>query len=299
MGLPVFDSIEDAVHGLFGDDVHINGSSYVGGGDINDASCLILSNGEKVFVKTNSLANAGFFDAEETGLNAITSTGAINTPVLLCKGCDSAKNRSFLMMKMVEPAKRVRDYYEVFGKQLAQMHLADTGKFVSGGSFGFTGDNYIGATKQINTPCDSWITFFAKYRLEPQFKMAERYFSDDFIRSATRFIDRLDSLLVEPKAPSLLHGDLWSGNSMTGSDGRAILIDPACYVGHAEADIAMTELFGRLPDDFYRSYNETNPLQSGYEDRRDIYNLYHVLNHLNLFGTGYLASVMRTVKRYT
>lgn len=299
MGLQVFDSLEDAVRGLFGESTGISGSSYVGGGDINDASCLILSNGNKVFVKTNSLQNAGFFDAEETGLEAIASTGTVNTPKLLCKGVDNVKARSFLMMEMVEPSKRVRDYYEVFGRQLAEMHLADTGKFVSGGSFGFTGDNYIGATKQINTPCDSWIEFFTKYRLEPQFKMAERYFSDDFLRSVTRLLDRLDSLLVEPKAPSLLHGDLWSGNSMTGSDGRAMLIDPACYVGHPEADIAMTELFGRLPDDFYRAYNEVNTLQSGYTDRREIYNLYHLLNHLNLFGSGYLSSVMQIVRRYT
>ena len=297
-GLPVFSSLEDAVRDLFGNDVLITGSSYVGGGDINDASCLTLGNGSRVFVKTNSLQNAAFFDAEETGLDAIASTGAINTPVLLCKGCDSTKRRSFLMMEMIEPAKRVKDYHEVFGRQLANMHLADTDGFVPGGSFGFVRDNFIGASKQINTPCDSWITFFVKYRLEPQFKMAERYFDNDLQKAQIRLLDRMEELLVEPKSPSLLHGDLWSGNSMTGKDGRAMLIDPACYVGHAEADIAMTELFGRLPDDFYRSYNETNPLQPGYEDRRDIYNLYHVLNHLNLFGGGYLASVIRTVRRY-
>ena len=170
--------------------------------------------------------------------------------------------------------------------------------FLSDGIYGFKNDNYIGASKQINKPKSSWITFFRECRLEPQFKMAERYFDNGFIRDAINLMEKLDKILIEPIKPSLLHGDLWSGNIMTGSNGKAMLIDPAVYVGHAEADFAMTELFGSLPRAFYKAYEEVNPLQPGYKERRDLYNLYHLLNHLNLFGSSYLFSVIQSVKRY-
>ena len=113
-----------------------------------------------------------------------------------------------------------------------------------------------------------------------------------------RFLDHIDEILVEPEYPSLLHGDLWAGNVITGNDGRAWLIDPAVYVGHAEADIAMTELFGGFPPAFYDAYQERIPLQPGYERRRDVYNLYHLVNHLNMFGRMYLSEVKRIVGRF-
>ena len=115
----------------------------------------------------------------------------------------------------------------------------------------------------------------------------------------TRLLDRLEDFLVEPAHPFLLHGDLWSGNYITGNDGQAWLIDPAVYVGHAEADLAMTELFGGFAPAFYSAYGQVNPLQPGYEQRRDLYNLYHLLNHLNLFGGGYLSAVLRILNRYS
>ncbi|MBQ7583940.1 MAG: fructosamine kinase family protein [Lachnospiraceae bacterium] len=297
MELRSYDSVKAAICGCFGSKVHIEGRSHVGGGDINNASCLNLGNGERVFIKSNSVANRGFFDAEEEGLNAIASTGAIGIPKLLCKGTDG--DIAFLMMEMIDRANPVKDYWEIFGRELAMMHLADTDAFVPGGGFGFKSDNYIGATKQINKQNKSWIAFFRESRLEPQVKMAERYFDSGFLKAVIKLLDGIGKVLIEPERPSLLHGDLWSGNCMTGREGKAILIDPACYIGHAEADLAMTELFGRLPAGFYRSYNETNPLQPGYEDRRDMYNLYHMLNHLNLFGSGYLGSVKQIVRRYT
>ena len=298
MGLSSFNSLESAIESIFQKEVHIIKESYVGGGDINSASCLSLSNGERLFLKSNSIANRSFFDTEEEGILAIRSTGVIDTPDLLCKGIDKERNISFLLMNMIESAKPVKDYWEIFGSELAKMHLSDTKGFVPDSVYGFKDDNYIGASKQINRPKESWIDFFRECRLEPQFKMAERYFDNGFIREAIILMDKLDKILIEPVTPSLLHGDLWSGNIMTGSKGKAMLIDPAVYVGHAEADLAMTELFGSLSRAFYKAYEEINVLQPGYKDRRDLYNLYHLLNHLNLFGCSYLFSVMQTVKRY-
>ncbi len=293
-----YDSIEAGIRGCFGSDVMIKEKTYVHGGDINDSFCLHLSNGSDVFVKSNSVSNSGFFDAEEKGLNAIASTGSIGTPKLLCKGVDRNKKISFLMMEMIPRIVRIKDYFAIFGRELASMHLKDTGSLVHGGNYGFTSDNYIGASKQVNTPKDTWIDFFRECRLIPQFKMAERYFDNAEVKSVMRLLEKLDDVLIEPEGPSLLHGDLWSGNSITGRDGKAWLIDPAVYVGHAEADIAMTELFGRLPNDFYSEYMSVYPMQPGYQDRRNLYNLYHLLNHLNLFGRSYLSEVISIINHY-
>ena len=297
--MQVYDSIENGIKGCFGKDVNIEGKSYVGGGDINDSFCLHLSDGKDVFIKSNTIENCGFFDAEEEGINAIASTGTIGTVKLLCKGIDRKKNISFLMMEMIPRCSMVKGFFYIFGSELAGMHLKDTGSFVPGGNFGFKTDNYIGASKQINRPKDTWIDFFRECRLEPQIRMAERYFDRMQLSAITRLLDGLGDILTEPEKPSLLHGDLWSGNFITGTDGKAWLIDPAVYVGNAEADIAMTELFGRLPEDFYEGYKSINPIQPGYRDRRDLYNLYHMLNHLNLFGSSYLSSVNNIVRHYT
>ncbi len=298
MSICTYDSIEAGLRGCFGSDVGILEKSYVHGGDINDSFCLNLSNGLNVFVKSNTVSNAGFFDAEEKGLNAIASTETIGSPNLLCKGVDREKRISFLMMEMIPRIGRTKNFFTIFGRELASMHLKDTEIFVPGGKYGFSSDNYIGASKQVNTPKDTWIEFFRECRLIPQFRMAERYFDNAEAKSIMRLLEKLDDILVEPKKPSLLHGDLWSGNFITGKDGKAWLIDPAAYVGHAEADIAMTELFGSLPDDFYSEYMSVYPIQPGYPDRRNLYNLYHLLNHLNLFGRSYLSEVVNIIRYY-
>ncbi len=299
MGLPDYGSIDEAVRGCFGAGSAVTESTYVSGGDINNATCLHLNTGDKIFVKSNSVKNRGFFDAEEEGLLAIANTHTIATPRLLCKGIDAEKNISFLMMEMIETGRPTSGSIRDFGYCLADMHRACTDSFSDGAKFGFAHDNYIGASKQINSPKNTWIGFFRECRLEPQFKAAEKYFDDRMIKSIIRFLDRLDDLLVEPAFPSLIHGDLWSGNYITGRDGNILLIDPAAYVGHCEADIAMTELFGRFPDGFYTAYQQKNPLQEGYEDRKEIYNLYHLTNHLNLFGSTYLHPVMQTIRRFS
>ena len=301
----VYDSIEEGICAIFGSDVTPVRMAPVHGGDINESRKIELSNGRYVFAKLNTLENTGFFEAEEAGLNAIADTGAIGTPKLLFRGADIKRGISFLVMEFIDRAPVAFDFWVAFGRSLAQMHKADTalitGKTAfseNGNAFGFSADNYIGATQQINDWRDSWITFFRECRLEPQIKWADRYFDDSVRRKLSRLLDKLPEILIEPEKPALLHGDFWSGNYITGSDGRAWLIDPAVYIGHPEADIAMTELFGGFSGRFYGAYEEISPLAPGYSDRRNIYNLYHLLNHLNLFGGMYLMEVIETVERY-
>ena len=337
-------SLEEALEKAFGRDLEIVERKRLYGGDINDAYMLRLSGGQRVFMKTNSVRNYGFFAAEEQGLNALRLAGVIGVPELLGTGTDRRQGFSFLLLEYMESAPQVSDYWEIFGRQLARLHRADCGGLVPAPStavsacsaeaapreeslsandvsgmtgtsgmteasgitvaagntdtdegaewkYGFVADNYIGAAIQINTPKKSWVEFFRECRLLPQLRMADRYLDAGLRRKADRLLAHLDRYLREPEFPSLVHGDLWGGNVLCGSDGRAWLIDPAAYVGDFETDLAMTELFGRFPPAFYRAYQEENPVDGEYQERKPIYQLYHLLNHLNLFGRSYLGSV--------
>ncbi len=298
---PNYNSLAGALVELFGTSVAIAETDRLSGGDINKAYGLTLTNGKHIFMKANAKQNAAFFTAESAGLTAIAKTGAISTPEILCTGTDDGEDvgYSFLLLKFIKSGKRNKDYWIDFAHNLAAMHKADTSVyFDDGGKFGFFQDNFVGARPQINTPCDSWISFFRDNRLVPQFKAADSYFDEADRSLITKLLDHLEDFMIEPEKPSLLHGDLWSGNVMCGPDGKAMLIDPAAYVGHAEADLAMTELFGGFPPEFYEAYREAKPLQSGYENRRDLYNLYQLLNHLNLFGPSYLGPVKSIVAEY-
>ncbi len=291
-----FTSLEEALKSFFGNGAEIRKREFVGGGDINEAYKLTLADGTHLFMKVNVGKPEAFFDAEAAGLSAIAQTGTIGTPHIFCVG--TQKEGSFLLLEFLEQGRRISDYWEVFGRQLAAMHRADTEGFVKNGVYGFLQDNFIGESSQINTAHQSWISFFRDCRLGPQLRRADAYFDREDRKKAEKLLERLEDILVEPEYPSLLHGDLWGGNFMTGSDGKAWLIDPAVYVGCAEADIAMTELFGGFSRAFYDAYYEAAPMQAGYEYRKDLYNLYHLLNHLNLFGASYLSSAKRIIGRY-
>lgn len=291
-----FTSLESAVRSLFGEDTRVERADRISSGDINEAYGLTLTGGRRIFMKSNTKENLSFFTAEADGLGAIARTKAIGTPRILGVGTDRQRGGySFLLLEFISGKSRSRNYWEDFARQLSDMHRAPTDGLVSGGKYGFDSDNYIGMRRQINTGHDSWINFFRECRLGPQFQDAARYFDREDRKRIVRFLDHMDERLVEPEYPSLLHGDLWSGNVIVGNDGGAWLIDPAVYVGHAEADIAMTELFGGFPPAFYDAYKEISPLQPEYERRRDVYNLYHLLNHLNMFGRMYLPEVKRIV----
>ena len=308
-----YTSLAQALVSMFGNSVAITGTDRLSGGDINKAYGLTLNTGDRIFMKANAKSNADFFTAEAAGLSAIEATGTIKTPEILCTGTDDGEEvgYSFLLLKFIKSAKPRTDYWEVFARELAALHKADTKKIMKiaakddevaagsvTGKFGFFQNNFIGARPQDNTPAEKWITFFRDYRLAPQFKAADSYFRESNRTQITKLLDHLEDFLIEPVSPSLLHGDLWNGNVMCGPEGKAMLIDPAAYIGHAEVDLAMTELFGGFPERFYDAYREANPLEPGYENRRDLYNLYQLLNHLNLFGPTYLEPVLSIVEEY-
>lgn len=283
-----YSSLHEAITDIFGSSRTIVSRQSVSGGDINESYVINLDDGTTLFLKTNSINS--FFDAEAEGLNAIRKTNTVRVPTVLGLGVDSGM--SFLLMEFISSSgQRIKGYWETFAEELSAMHNTDVGS-----TYGFPHDNWIGTRKQKNTFFDSWIDFFRDCRLKPQFDAATNYFSVDEMRKMDWLLEHLDLYLFEPVKPSLVHGDLWSGNMITGSDGKGWLIDPAVYYGCSEVDIAMTELFGGFSYHFYDVYKQT--MEPGYEDRRELYNLYHLLNHLNIFGSGYLQPVVRIIERY-
>lgn len=268
------------------------------GGDINKAWRLELDDGSTVFMKTNAPEKAVYFEAESAGLEAMRATGTIGIPQVLEHG--KTEDYSYLILEFLKPANRIKDYWEIFGRELALMHKASDGAVwgKSPAMFGFPSDNFIGHTKQINTPSKSWVDFYRDCRLVPQLKMADRYFDSSIRKKFTHLLDNLSDYLEEPESPALLHGDLWSGNMLCGPDGKAWILDPACYYGHPEVDLAMTQLFSQLPSVFYSAYNEINKISPEYAERRDLYHLYQLLNHLNMFGSSYYGEVTAILDEY-
>ncbi len=287
----------DVIRQIYGEEVYITDRIGLSGGEINDAYHLCLSNGDNLFIKMNVNAKDDFFAAEKAGLEALHKAGAVTPSVI---AYDKTKdNLSYLLLNYVRSSRPKRTYWEDLGHMLAQVHRAAVDKITGDSRFGFSADNYIGQTRQKNTRTDSWIEFFRTSRLAMQMKLASGYFDKEDKKRCQNLLDNLDKYLVEPDYPSLIHGDLWSGNVMPDQNGSPMLIDPAVYIGHHEADIAMTELFGGFSPEFYDAYHEIIPKEPGYTVRRDLYNLYHLLNHLNLFGRSYLAAVRRILKSYS
>lgn len=280
---------------VYGQAAGIQWSEPVAGGDINEAYHLLLADGTEAFLKLNDRAADNFFAAEAQGLKAMGEAGA-KVPKVLAYG--KAEGTGYLLLEYVRKGNRKANYGVLLGQMLGKMHKAATEGFTKAGRYGFYENNYIGATPQVNTPKAGWVEFFRDNRLGVQMKLAGRCFDKEDRRRCQSLLEHLEDYLYEPEYPSLLHGDLWGGNVMADSQGLPMLIDPAVYVGCHEADLAMTELFGGFSPDFYDAYHEMIPRETGYADRRDIYNLYHLLNHLNLFGGSYLASVRRILKRY-
>lgn len=272
--------------------VSIVGSVAVSGGSINSARLLTSSDGRKLFLKSNPAPLPHMFEREAEGLCALAGAGHLRVPRPIAHGEDPIP---FLVMEAVEVSSPGRGFFEDFGRRFAQLHRDATSE-----RFGWTNDNYIGSTTQPNGWMDSWTDFWRERRLGHQLRLAESQGRADaeLRRLGDRLMNRLDDFLGDVDEPaSLLHGDLWGGNYLTDTDGRAVLIDPAVYYGHREADLAMTRLFGGFQPAFYRAYEEAWPLQAGSEVRGKIYELYHLLNHLNLFGGGYRSGCVSILRR--
>lgn len=297
---PYFTSLKEALSSTCGINTSLSQSFKLQGGEINKSYGLQLSNGKVLFMKTNEKSKVSLFEAESLSLLTIKNTKTINTPNLIAMGTDNGEHvgYSFLLMDYVELGNIPENFWETFANNLALMHKYDTKNIMQNNNYGFICDNFIGLNKQINTPKEKWIDFFRENRLLPQIKMAESYFEKEDFSKIDKFLSLLDKILIEPEKPSLVHGDLWGGNVLCGTDGMPYLIDPACYIGHSEVDIAMTELFGGFSESFYQSYKELGLIQSEYQNRRDVYNLYHLLNHLNMHGKTYLTAVKSVINSY-
>lgn len=281
------------LHELFGNARSVREKRGVGGGCINQTSLLTLDDGTRVFLKENSSRYEGLFEAESAGLEALASREGPRVPRPYAFW--QTAGRQYLLIEYVESGTKRAGFWEDFGRRLARLHRERRSD-----RFGFALDNHIGATPQQNGWMDKWVSFFGERRLRYQLELAGRngHAGARWFRPLESLIGHLDRYLAEPEQPSLLHGDLWGGNYMVDEKGDAVLIDPAVYYGNREADIAMTELFGGFDPRFYSAYDEEYARSPGYSERRDLYNLYHLLNHLNLFGGSYAGSVAATVERY-
>lgn len=264
----------------------------VGGGCINEAQTLELDDGRRVFLKSNARPLPGMFEREAEGLAALADVGVLRVPRPLGSGITPVP---FLLLEHVESGRPGRDFFERFGRLFAEHHQRSCGP-----RYGFEHDNYLGSTAQPNAWCGDWVTFFREHRLGHQLRLAARrgHGGAELARLGARLQDRLDDFLAEPaEAPCLLHGDLWGGNYLCDTEGAPVLIDPAAYYGRREADLAMTQLFGGFEPRFYQAYEEAWPLAPGSEERLEIYKLYHLLNHLELFGTSYLGGCLAILRR--
>lgn len=266
----------------------IESVTTVGGGDINEARRVVLADGRRLFLKFHQSADPAMFLAEAQGLAWLAEAGALAVPEVV------AAAESWLLLELLEPGQRRTDFDESLGRGLAALHRADPG------GFGLDHDNFIGRLPQSNRPSGTWAEFYRDRRLLPQVAAAVRagLIDDGPERDLDRLLQRLPDLVGPAEPPARLHGDLWGGNLHGTADGRPALIDPAVYGGHREMDLAMMRLFGGFSQRVFDAYDEAWPLSEGWEDRIPLCQLYPVLVHVNLFGSGYVRSVEGIMARY-
>ncbi len=249
------------------------------GGCIND-SYILNDDERRYFVKLNRRELGDMFEAEAAGLNEIANSHSIRVPQVICSG--EAADGAYLVLEYLAFGHGNDRSHHQLGCDLARLHQQTQGQF------GWWRNNTIGSTTQINTPSHSWPDFWRQHRLQFQLQLAAQNGYPQLYQEAHTLLDRLEVFFdgYTPQA-SLLHGDLWSGNYAFSAEGEPVIFDPAVYYGDRETDLAMTELFGGFPPAFYHAYQQTWPLDEGYSRRKHLYNLYHILNHVNLFGGSY------------
>ena len=278
--------IDDAISSATGVQFKSQSSSSIGGGCINQASKIQSMDGRTFFLKINQASFLPFFEAEAEALKEIRSTQTIMAPDVITHGV--AKDQAFLVLEYIEEGRSSSGSQKNLGMLLAKMHRIEQP------FFGWGRDNCIGATPQPNPKTNSWPDFYRDHRLAFQFKLAQckgRSFD-----GGQKLLESIESFFSDYSPhPSLLHGDLWGGNASCDSSGVPFLYDPASYYGDREADLAFTYMFGGFSSSFYDAYNQEYPLNSGFSQRKTLYNLYHELNHFNLFGGGYASSAQSSI----
>lgn len=271
--------------------LEINAFTSVSGGCINQCGRIDTNRGT-FFIKWNEKEYLpGMFEAESYGLRLMHDSAAICVPEVLF--CDTTQRYAFIVMEYMEKGRRGAAYWTQLGEQLATMHQH------AAEQFGLERDNYIGTLPQYNQWQDNWIDFFDLNRISPMLKYAtdNGYFSSKHLRQWEKMRSGLPSLFPPDEKPALLHGDLWSGNVID-YKGAPCLVDPALYYGNREMELAMTGLFGGFDKLFYKAYFEAFPVAQGYWEREEIYQLYPLLVHVNLFGSGYVAPVEAILHKF-
>ncbi|NJS11925.1 MAG: fructosamine kinase family protein [Microcoleus sp. CSU_2_2] len=287
----MWDKISAHISEVTGDKFSIDNRHSVSGGCINQGYSL-SSISRTYFAKINQASQVAMFEAEALGLQQMWETQTIRVPKPICWGTEG--NSAYIVLEWLDLGGGRGDRpWEEMGRKLAEMHKY-TPPLLRG--FGWDINNTIGSTVQINNWTTNWAEFWAEHRIGYQLKLARR--RGGHFPQGERLLEVIPELLAgyEPQ-PSLVHGDLWGGNAGITSAGEPVIFDPAAYFGDREVDIAMTELFGGFPASFYRGYNEVWALDSGYEKRKTFYNLYHILNHFNLFGGSYQSQANQTINR--
>lgn len=288
LAAPLAAAIEDSIRASIGRAFHIQSTRNISGGCIH-RSYALEGGGERYFLKLNSFPHESNFAAEADGLAALKAAG-VRAPQPIARG--TGHDFAWLVLEYLDLRPGNEADYRELGRCLARMHARAHERY------GWFRDNYIGATPQRNAPSRSWADFWTQERLAPQFALAASHGYRGAFQTLGEHVIAAVPKLLEGHAPqpSLLHGDLWSGNVGFLASGEPVIFDPAVYCGDAEADLAMTELFGGFPPSFHSGYREVLPAQAGYESRRTLYNLYHVLNHASLFGGGYVAQAQRMME---
>ncbi|NJY61807.1 fructosamine kinase family protein [Salinimicrobium sp. CDJ15-81-2] len=266
----------------------VNSIQSLAGGSINRVYLLGTSEGKKVIKINASEKFPGMFAAEKEGLETIKRAEAFDIPETY--SCAEADGLSYLLLEYKKEGAQKPDFWKVFGRQLANLHR-NTAE-----AFGFSSNNYIGSLPQYNDHRKTAADFFISQRLEPQMKMA---FKNGFSLGDLSGFYRNISEEIPQEPPALLHGDLWSGNYLINEEGLPCLIDPAVCYGPREMDLAMMKLFGGFPEEVFQEYDRNFPLQAGWEKRIELWQLYYLLVHLNIFGRSYLPQVKEIIRRFS
>lgn len=281
--------IAEHITQVSGEKFEVSNYTAVGGGCINTG--YKLTDGTRsYFVKLNQAAQVAMFEAEALGLKQMWQTQTILVPKPICYGTEG--NNCYIVLEWLDLGGRGNDKsWEEMGRKLAALH-----RYQGKSEFGWDINNTIGSTLQINTWSADWAEFWAEHRIGYQLKLAKR--RGGSFSQGDRLLKIIPELLAahQPQ-PSLVHGDLWGGNAAVTESGQPVIFDPATYWGDREVDIAMTELFGGFSTAFYRGYNQAWLLDDGYQQRKTLYNLYHILNHFNLFGGSYAAQAERMIQQ--